>query len=87
MKDKDIKAIIEKADKSAYTQFKDGVSEFEKELAAEDASKENINLEAALYVDKSGEVVGRTYSARQKMEIRLRSEAFCRRKATSSVMS
>lgn len=63
-KDKDIKAIIEKADKSAYTQFKDGVSEFEKELAAEDASKENINLEAALYVDKSGEVVGRTYSAK-----------------------
>ena len=34
------------------------------ELAAEDASKENINLEAALYVDKSGEVVGRTYSAK-----------------------
>lgn len=41
-KDKDIKAIIEKADKSAYTQFKDGVSEFEKELAAEDASRKTL---------------------------------------------
>ena len=72
-KDKDIKAIIEKADKSAYTQFKDGVSEFEKELLCMWIRVVKLSEERIL--------------PRQKMEIRLRSEAFCRRKATSSVMS
>lgn len=57
-----------------------------KELAAEDASR-NINLEAALYVDKSGEVVGRTYSAKTEDGNTIEIRSFCRRKATSSVMS
>lgn len=64
--DKDIKSIIEKADKadtSAYADFQQSVREFYEEMSSlDDGDADDMDIQMEVYVDSKGTIIGRNFT-------------------------